>query len=960
MPFTPKFVDLVRNFTTVQGTGPAALGASVTGFTSINDALSAGDQFYYCLQSVDKPTEREVGRGTLQADGRVAREAVQGGLTNFSNGTKTIALVAAAEWFSKLELGGAGGGGTEAASRVALAARPTSAPVLLTEAGREGLFAFESANVSALVAADTAQGLYVAPAADPSGASGAWVRRFQGPVSLAWFGAVADNATDNLPAINVALNVLALRATPSIAANAYSGAPELAIPPGRYYFSGTVELKKATYIISGAGNGGGRNSGAATVLRFPAGVTGVRVNWYATLGGNYSTALIKGADYTCVRDLFLLGPSSGSGNFDGVRVHAKVRIENVSTHGFARAGIAIIANATATDANSGNANCWRIVGGRHEYNRVAGIYIAGEDTNAGWCLGADCALNGQFGFYDNSFLGNTYVGCHAEYNGTGTSGYEGTTGNAPSVCSQNGQLYTVNPGQAAACSTNAPSGTTADNAYWAWFSAGTANVAFPAWASGMSFTEGGSYYSQSIVAGNLFLGCYSEGGQSPAKGNQPALAIGGSLSQGVHGSMILLQNSQGRLRSERPLEVVVRSATGTSTSVTGSGGSDEFLRWTNEAGQNWHWNGAGGNLKLTDGNGDQIGVVTTATGGIAFGRSANVSGAIYFPKLAIGTSNNARIVDYGNAAPTAGEHAQGEIVFNRAATAAGPVGWICTTSGTPGTWTAISLSGGGGGIADGDKGDVAVSGSGASWKVESLSGSGGSIDFKTGAADCGFISFYTKASDQSARQGYFGFGGPGSSEITFANEKAGGTIRFSNPAGDLLTLAGGGIGFGADLVVTSNDIYSRALRLRAAGGGGTVEFRNTSNVPVAALVSDNAGAMVVTGQSFGYGSGSGGSVTQATSKAAGVTLNKPCGQIVLHNASLAAGASVGFTLTNDGIGTSDVVMVNIASGASADAYQVTVDAVAAGSCRVQLRNGSVGALGEALTLNFAVLKAAAA
>jgi hypothetical protein len=69
MPFTPKFVDLVRNFTTVQGSGPVVLGASVTGFTSINDALSTGDQFYYCLQSVDKPLEREVGRGTLQADG---------------------------------------------------------------------------------------------------------------------------------------------------------------------------------------------------------------------------------------------------------------------------------------------------------------------------------------------------------------------------------------------------------------------------------------------------------------------------------------------------------------------------------------------------------------------------------------------------------------------------------------------------------------------------------------------------------------------------------------------------------------------------------------------------------------------------------------------------------------------------------------------------------------------------
>ena len=46
--------------------------------------------------------------------------------------------------------------------------------------------------------------------------------------------------------------------------------------------------------------------------------------------------------------------------------------------------------------------------------------------------------------------------------------------------------------------------------------------------------------------------------------------------------------------------------------------------------------------------------------------------------------------------------------------------------------------------------------------------------------------------------------------------------------------------------------------------------------------------------------------------------------------------------------------------AAADSYAVTVDAVAAGSCRVQLRNVSAGALGEAVVLNFAVLKAVAA
>lgn len=37
-------------------------------------------------------------------------------------------------------------------------------------------------------------------------------------------------------------------------------------------------------------------------------------------------------------------------------------------------------------------------------------------------------------------------------------------------------------------------------------------------------------------------------------------------------------------------------------------------------------------------------------------------------------------------------------------------------------------------------------------------------------------------------------------------------------------------------------------------------------------------------------------------------------------------------------------------------YQILVDAVAAGSCRIHLRNESAGSLSEALVLNFAVIK----
>jgi hypothetical protein len=106
----------------------------------------------------------------------------------------------------------------------------------------------------------------------------------------------------------------------------------------------------------------------------------------------------------------------------------------------------------------------------------------------------------------------------------------------------------------------------------------------------------------------------------------------------------------------------------------------------------------------------------------------------------------------------------------------------------------------------------------------------------------------------------------------------------------------------------------------------------------------------------GYGTGAGGTVVQDSSKSAGVLLNKICGRITTSNATLSAGAEVSFTFTNSTITATDVVMVSIASGATAGAYNVQVDAVAAGSCRISISNLSSGSLSEALVLNYVVVK----
>lgn len=113
----------------------------------------------------------------------------------------------------------------------------------------------------------------------------------------------------------------------------------------------------------------------------------------------------------------------------------------------------------------------------------------------------------------------------------------------------------------------------------------------------------------------------------------------------------------------------------------------------------------------------------------------------------------------------------------------------------------------------------------------------------------------------------------------------------------------------------------------------------------------------ITTSAFGYGTGAGGAVTQATSKATGVTLNKLCGAITMHNAALAAAAEVSFTVTNSTVGARDVIIVNHAQAGTGGAYSVEANTIAAGSFRITVGNWSAGSLGEAIVLNYAVIKA---
>lgn len=127
--------------------------------------------------------------------------------------------------------------------------------------------------------------------------------------------------------------------------------------------------------------------------------------------------------------------------------------------------------------------------------------------------------------------------------------------------------------------------------------------------------------------------------------------------------------------------------------------------------------------------------------------------------------------------------------------------------------------------------------------------------------------------------------------------------------------------------------------------------------------SSNLARVVDASGGIGYQAGSGGAVTQATSKGTSVTLNKPSGQITMNNAALAAGAIAAFVVNNSLMKSTDSVVLTMKQDGVTNLANYNVWPLAAsadGSFIVCIRNIAGASLSEAPIINFAIVKGAAA
>lgn len=331
---------------------------------------------------------------------------------------------------------------------------------------------------------------------------------------------------DNPVSIHSALNtIMAL-----VSANnehGKPGGPTIYFPPGDYHNPTRYSFSKQVTLV-GQSNGMA-GAGQSTVIRCG-----------EDQGGFYFAA---GSDGSVIQGMDLFGEGTDEAAHG---IESRVRITLIRTscrsfpgHGWYPAGDASL---------SSNTNCSFIMGGHMEGNGLDGIHIEGGDANAIIVIGTDCRYNGNYGGWDQPFLGGLWIGCHFDQNGIKGVSHNRTL---PSLCTYSGDQYYVVPGQETAASTTTP-GT--DATIWrrqitANGVRGTPSTAAPTWVSGMSWRAGGPFCAVSSGAGHtVFLGCYSESSQPASYLKTPAISIGGTHGAGVdradgsfggtHGSMV--------------------------------------------------------------------------------------------------------------------------------------------------------------------------------------------------------------------------------------------------------------------------------------------------------------------------------------------------------------------------------------------------------------------------------------
>ena len=441
-------------------------------------------------------------------------------------------------------------------------------------------------------------------------------------VSVKDFGAVGDGVTNDYAAF-----VAAYAALPDTGGTIYFPATT----SNRWYFSQGIVINKPIRIIGQGPSSSLYATNTGTVLDFAADKTGITVNSYNSVGANPGGT--PAGNWCEVAHLSIVsrGGTAGTSNggtgisCDGILIRGPgTRITNVWADSFKRNGVRIAAGIGSGGVTEGNANLWYLNDVHCLRNGSDGLYVDGLDANAGLALKVNCSNNLGYGIVDSSFLGNTYIGCHTDGN-------------------------TLGP-----------------------------------------------IFTDDANAQSVFIGCYAETGEASIV--SPTIVIGGlgSASNRISStSTAFVLGGGGAYRA--PYKYLnTKGAVSIGSAVGQNNNTLTAMTWgtTTESATTDAW-------KLKFDNTYNVWSIEYANSYLFTPiRYLNSSSALYTNKQFTGPvmQNGYAVMNGGGAvssakvrllaasAPASGTYEVGDIVYNNTPAAAGFIGWVCTTAGTPGTW----------------------------------------------------------------------------------------------------------------------------------------------------------------------------------------------------------------------------------------------------------------------------------
>ena len=265
-------------------------------------------------------------------------------------------------------------------------------------------------------------------ASQGSAGAGRWNRIIEGPWSVRWFGAKGNGTTFDGGAFANAIAAMEGGFFVSDAPANNSAGIVLRVPAGEYPI-GDLIIQRQIWL-----------QGEASSTAHPSTVLTIQPGSHGLIIQTRITSRAASGDGTIISNLAIRGTA---GSRDGIQIWSpQVTVRDVEISNMGGNGIMVDSRDPLVGAKP-NAERWRIQscfihgcgsGATGVANDPAaadnlarngcGMYLIGGDAHGGICTGTLFQTNAWWGLWDNSDLGNVYVGCVFENNGLtkGTSG----------------------------------------------------------------------------------------------------------------------------------------------------------------------------------------------------------------------------------------------------------------------------------------------------------------------------------------------------------------------------------------------------------------------------------------------------------------------------------------------------------------------------------------------------------